>query len=306
MFDRVKTAFRYDTERWEESTLFKFCLCLASVFSSVFLILANKRLMTHYEFDMIFTLSSVHFLFTFLYSYFTAVNISDESKSKFHTWDIVTLALAGTGSIVLMNFNLLTNSVGVYQLSKLACIPTMIAITYFSSNTRISGKSAFSLLLILMGVGVATVTDVQLTEKGLLYASAAVLITSRFQIWQGSRQKEYGISAIQITSLVMPYQTVFTFILALLLEIPFARIKLSYELLFFILLTCVGAVAVNIITYSLIKSTSAITFQVVGHFKTLCTLMFGMYFFPAMHTNENIMGISLALVGMILYGFAKN
>ena len=45
-----------------------------------------------------------------------------------------------------------------------------------------------------MGVGVATVTDVQLKPLGFGFGCCAVMATAMFQIFQGTKQKEFGLS----------------------------------------------------------------------------------------------------------------
>ncbi len=81
------------------------------------------------------------------------------------------------------------------------------------------------------------------------------------------------------------------------------------SLLFAIFMTCVMAVAVNIVTYALIGKTSAVTYQVVGHFKTCLTLLGGYLLFETSKKSasvSNIFGIFVALFGMYLYGDIKS
>jgi solute carrier family 35, member E3 len=59
----------------------------------------------------------------------------------------------------------------------------------------------------------------------------------------------------------------------------------------------------------LIGTTSAITGQVVGHVKTCLIIAGGFVFYPPANFSirdvKNIMGILIAIVGMILYGHIK-
>jgi solute carrier family 35 protein E3 len=68
------------------------------------------------------------------------------------------MAIAGTASIAFMNWNLSTNSVGLYQMSKLMCIPYMVIVSRITQSKKTSLDTLFALFLILTGVGVSTVT----------------------------------------------------------------------------------------------------------------------------------------------------
>ena len=98
----------------------------------------------------------------------------------------------------------------------------------------------------------------------------------------------------------------------------------SMTLVTAILLTCLFAIAVNIVTYALIGRTSAVTYQVVGHLKTVLTLIAGYYLFTKASAHGSggsageaadeeegtpfvhLFGILVAMVGMVLYGDIKS
>ena len=50
-------------------------------------------------------------------------------------------------------------------------------------------------------------TDVQLRPIGFFWGSLAVLSTAIFQIWQGTKQKEFGINAMQLQSGIATWQS---------------------------------------------------------------------------------------------------
>jgi len=75
--------------------------------------------------------------------------------------------------------------------------------------------------------------------------------------------------------------------------------------------SCVLAMGVNITNFGLIAKTSVLTFQVVGHAKTCLILSSGFLFFPHLDAPqeqvlENILGLSIAVAGMILYGHLRD
>jgi solute carrier family 35 protein E3 len=68
--------------------------------------------------------------------------------------------------------------------------------------------------------------------------------------------------------------------------------------------SCFFAVLVNISQYLCIGRFSAVSFQVIGHVKTCLVFFFGWVIFAAPVTERNIMGCSLAVVGMVYYSHA--
>lgn len=72
----------------------------------------------------------------------------------------------------------------------------------------------------------------------------------------------------------------------------------------FILLSCSLAVFCNISQYICIGRFSATSFQVIGHMKTVCVLLLGWILFDSALTIKNILGMLLAVVGMVVYSWA--
>lgn len=72
----------------------------------------------------------------------------------------------------------------------------------------------------------------------------------------------------------------------------------------FILLSCTLAVFCNVSQYLCIGRFSAVSFQVLGHMKTVCVLTLGWLLFDSALTFKNITGMIIAVVGMIIYSWA--
>ena len=73
---------------------------------------------------------------------------------------------------------------------------------------------------------------------------------------------------------------------------------------FFILLSCSLAVFCNMSQYLCIGRFSATSFQVLGHMKTVCVLILGWILFDSALTIKNILGMLLAVMGMVVYSWA--
>lgn len=72
---------------------------------------------------------------------------------------------------------------------------------------------------------------------------------------------------------------------------------------FFIVLSCVISVSVNFSTFLVIGKTSPVTYQVLGHLKTCLVLAFGYVLLRDPFSWRNILGILVAVVGMVLYSY---
>lgn len=56
--------------------------------------------------------------------------------------------------------------------------------------------------------------------------------------------------------------------------------------------------------YLCIGRFSAVSFQVLGHMKTVCVLILGWILFDSALTFKNMCGMGLAIVGMVVYSWA--
>lgn len=293
-------------------------LIIGSIAASVSLILLNKIVMNKFQFKYVMALSAFHFLATAAFSRISAsFGLFVPKRHSMPPIVVFAVAFAGTASVVFMNLSLHKNSVGFYQMTKLLCIPYMVAHTRFVKGTKISLELLLSLFFILCGVGIATVTDIQFNTEGTIYGLVAVISTAQFQIWQGTKQSEYSLNPMQITDIIMPVQFVLCSILSLLIESSLISqqehgtietFEWSSILVYLLLLTAAIAVAVNVLSFALIGKTSAVTYQVVGHFKTILTLVGGYFIFTAGKTETsftNVSGILIGLFGMYLYGDVK-
>ncbi|KAG9135775.1 hypothetical protein Leryth_002493 [Lithospermum erythrorhizon] len=69
-----------------------------------------------------------------------------------------------------------------------------------------SKEVKMSVVVVVIGVGVCTVTDVKVNAKGFLCACVAVLCSSLQQISIGSLQKKYSVGSFELLSKTAPIQ----------------------------------------------------------------------------------------------------
>jgi solute carrier family 35 protein E3 len=246
-------------------------------------------------------------------------------------WMNLKVAAFGVGSICLMNFSLQFNSIGFYQMLKLCIVPCCLVINLVTYGEWATRKVVGALVLVLFGVGVATVSDVELNAVGSMFGAAAVLVTAQYQIWQGKKQKESGLSSMQLANSVSLYQIYVGAALSIFFEgeklisryflatgvetdqtglgsgeAEAASFSEKYYLAGMISLSCLLAVSVNVHSFALIGKTSAVTFQVIGHGKTCLILLAGYWNFlqtggELSELYVNLSGVAIALFGVVLY-----
>ena len=222
----------------------------------------------------------------------------------------------GVASICFSNYSLQFNSVGTYQMAKLCVIPVVLLFNAMRGDYA-SRKVHAALVVIITGVGAATVTDVQLNTKGLLFAVGAIFATAQYQIWQGSKQKEYGLNEMQLAMSVSFVQLMVAGALSAVLEFPDMKERLwdtprpdvdVFDIGIKIITSCFLAMTVNVQSFALIGRTSAVTFQVVGHGKTCLIIIAGYIMFPLPSMLDfiyNATGVSLAVLGVVVYSNLK-
>ncbi|CAD5196112.1 UDP-rhamnose/UDP-galactose transporter 1 [Musa acuminata AAA Group] len=281
-----------------------------NVVSSVGIIMANKQLMSPngYAFGFATTLTGFHFIVTALVGWVS--NATGLSVSKYVPfWELFWFSIVANLSITGMNLSLMLNSVGFYQISKLSIIPVVCFMEFLLHSKHYSRQVILAVAVVALGVGICTVTDVDINAKGLLCACVAVFCTSLQQITIGSFQKKYNIGSFELLSKTAPVQAA-----SLLIVGPFADYYLNHRSLldyrftsgatFFVLLSCSLAVFCNMSQYLCIGRFSATSFQVLGHMKTVCVLILGWILFDSALTLKNILGMLLAVLGMVVYSWA--
>ncbi|XP_009408432.2 UDP-rhamnose/UDP-galactose transporter 3 [Musa acuminata AAA Group] len=281
-----------------------------NVVSSVGIIMANKHLLSanDYAFTFATTLTGFHFAVTALAGLVS--NATGFSASK-HVplWELLWFSLVANLSITGMNLSLMLNSVGFYQISKLSMIPVVCVMEWILHGKQYSKEVKMAVVVVVVGVGVCTVTDVKVNAKGFFCACAAVVSSSFQQISIGSLQKKYAIGSFELLSKTAPMQALSLVSLGPIIDYCLnGKSILKYEFspgaIIFILLSCLLAVFCNISQYLCIGRFSAVSFQVLGHMKTVCVLILGWLLFDSELTLNNIMGMAIAVIGMVVYSWA--
>ncbi|KAI4383798.1 hypothetical protein MLD38_009597 [Melastoma candidum] len=278
-----------------------------SVTSSVSIVICNKALMSKLGFPFATTLTSWHLMVTFC-TLHAAQRLNFFEKKSVDLKTVMLFGMLNGISIGLLNLSLGFNSVGFYQMTKLAIIPFTVLLETIFLNKKFSGQIKLSLFLMLIGVGIASVTDLQLNAMGTVLSALAIVTTCVGQILTNTIQKKLNVSSTQLLYQSAPFQAAILFVSGPLVDrcltkqnvfaYPYSTIVLGT-----IMLSCLIAVAVNFSTFLVIGKTSPVTYQVLGHLKTCLVLAFGYTLLHDPFKQRNIIGIAVAILGMGLYSY---
>lgn len=288
---------------------------LMNIASATGIVFANKAVFSVFQFHFTYALTFVHTLVTMLgMQGFLQAGLFEEKNVPKHK--LLPLAAAYVGYIVLCNLNLNLNPVGFYQITKIAVAPAVLAIDSIIYKKKSSGRVTASVAVVCLGVGLATITDPQISSNfvGLLVGFGSVVATAMYQIWAGVKQKELGLGSMQLLHQYVPLAAALLGGLVLILEpigwtyatkdtilgYPFSLSSLTA-----ILVSAVLGLLVNLSTFLVIGATSSLTYNVVGHVKTVIILTGGVVFFGDTMPLKKLGGIAVAMCGIVWYSQIK-
>eukprot|EP00271_Cylindrocystis_brebissonii_P013441 TRINITY_DN33273_c0_g1_i1.p1 TRINITY_DN33273_c0_g1~~TRINITY_DN33273_c0_g1_i1.p1 ORF type:complete len:396 (+),score=102.36 TRINITY_DN33273_c0_g1_i1:119-1189(+) len=281
-----------------------------SVVSSVSIVICNKALMSTYRFNFGTTLTSWHLVVTFL-SLHAARNMGLFEHKPMDSRTVIGFGLLNGASIGLLNLSLGFNSVGFYQMTKLAIIPCTVLLQTLFLRLKFSLAIQMSLAVLLGGVGIATVTDLELNLKGTVLSLFAIVTTCVAQIMTNTIQRSHKVSSTQLLYQSAPFQAAILLVTGPFLDYFLTNgmnvfaFDYNFGVTFFILLSCSIAVSVNFSTFMVIGKTSPVTYQVLGHLKTCLVLLLGYTLLSNPFSWRNVLGICVAMVGMVSYSYVQ-
>lgn len=277
------------------------------------IVFANKAVLSVYGFEFTTALTLLHTLTTVLgMTIFCHLGLF--SPKSVPTLQVLPLAAAYVGYVVLNNLSLKLNTVGFYQISKICIMPTLIAIEIALFGKYPSNKVLAAVVLVCLGVALATVTDHGLTTNllGLAVGLSAILVTAMYQVWAGSKQKELQTGSMQLLHQYTPIAAIMLAILVPILEpvgvfeaFPDGHTLIGYKYtlssITAIAISSILGLLVSLSTFLVIGATSSLTYNIVGHLKTVTILTGGCFIFGDSMTISRLSGVTLAMVGIAWY-----
>lgn len=281
-----------------------------NIVTSVGIIIVNKALLASYGFTFATTLTGLHFAATTIMTRILKRHGYIQS-STLPVSDLVKYVLFANFSVVGMNVSLMWNSVGFYQIAKLSMIPVSCLLEVVLDRVQYSRNTKLSILLVLLGVAICTVTDMSVNAKGFIAALIAIWSTSLQQYFVHFLQRKHSIGSFNLLGHTAPPQAA-----SLLLVGPFMDYWLTNKRVdtyhyttssvMLVGLSCAIAIGTNLSQFICIGRFTAVSFQVLGHMKTILVLTLGFLFFGKEGLNLHVViGMTIAVLGMIWYSHAS-
>eukprot|EP01064_Diplonema_japonicum_P001933 TRINITY_DN11274_c0_g1_i1.p1 TRINITY_DN11274_c0_g1~~TRINITY_DN11274_c0_g1_i1.p1 ORF type:complete len:342 (+),score=58.07 TRINITY_DN11274_c0_g1_i1:827-1852(+) len=277
---------------------------LLNIGSVIGIVILNKKIFTQYAFDFPNTLMAIHFLIVtvgvWAWQLCTGFDLGDK-ETRPSAAMLGSNAALHVASVMFVNMSLLYNSVGSYQILKLANIPVMCVLEYYLRSIRYSFPVLASLAVLLMGVGLTTTNDVTFNLMGITYGAIATVATAGYQISVKDLTK--GLNSMQSLYFTAPIASVlFTMLIPLFDNVTkLYNYKWTPERCAVIGVSGMLALVIQFTVYVIIGKTSPVTYQVIGHTKTLGVLACGFLFFDTSINTKNLSGMITAMLGVIWY-----
>ncbi|KAJ6301778.1 hypothetical protein OIU77_015988 [Salix suchowensis] len=202
----------------------------------------------------------------------------------------------------LANASLNQNSVGFYQMSKIAVTPSIVLAEFVIFRKTISYKKVLALVVVSGGVAVATVKDLEFNFFGACIAIAWIVPSSINKILWSDLQQQANWTALGLMWKTTPVTVLFLVALMPCLDPPgvlsfrwdlYSSSAIFLTALLGFLLQWSGALALG--------ATSATSHVVLGQFKSCVILLGGYLIFGSDPGFVSICGALTALAGMSVY-----
>lgn len=284
---------------------------LGNVSSSVCIVFVNRILMTTYGFRFACSLSALHYVACTAAMLITA-RMSGAKDAIMPFKDLAIFTIVADASIITLNLSLLFNPVGVYQVAKLLVIPFVCFVEVVFLRRSITLGVVAPMAVVVMGVAVVVVEDLRLdiTLVGLVMAGLSVISSGMQQVLVHTMQHRLGLTANELLGKTAPAQAWSLLAAGPLLDRVMAgqwvtRFAMMPAAAGWLLGSCCLAVLVNVSQFACLGRFRAVTFQVMGHSKTVLVLLGSWLFLGEKMSQRKLAGMALAVGGMVWYGHAS-
>ncbi|XP_054822496.1 nucleotide-sugar uncharacterized transporter 1 isoform X1 [Prosopis cineraria] len=295
---------------------------------AVGIIFMNKMVLQTVNFRFPIFLTLIHYLVSWFFmavlKTFSLLPASPSSKST-QMSSLFTLGFVMSLSTGLANVSLKYNSIGFYQMAKIAVTPSIVLAEFILYTKRVSMAKALALAVVSIGVAVATVTDLQFHVFGACVAVAWIIPSAVNKILWSRLQQQENWTALALMWKTTPITLIFLAAMLPCLDPPGVlsfNWNLQNTLVIFasailgFLLQWSGALALGLVDFCLLggkenfsefllndSATSAISHVVLGQFKTCVLLLGNYYLFGSNPGKTSICGAFTAIAGMSVYAY---
>ncbi|CAN6451069.1 unnamed protein product [Victoria cruziana] len=204
----------------------------------------------------------------------------------------------------LANVSLKYNSVGFYQMAKIAVTPTIVLAEFMLFRKCVSCSKVIALTIVSIGVAVATVTDFQFHLFGACIALAWIIPSAVNKILWSRLQQQDNWTAMALMWKTTPITLISLVGLMPWLDPPgVLSFNWSYSNTSAILLSAALGFLLQWSGALALGATSATTHVILGQFKTCVILLGGYLIFHSNPGPVSICGAITALGGMSVYTY---
>ncbi|CAF0737932.1 unnamed protein product [Didymodactylos carnosus] len=279
--------------------------CAINILSSIGIIFLNKYIFKKCHIKTM-TLTAIQMLFTSV-GLLICLQFNTFTRKQIPIQKVLPLSIAFCGFVVFTNLSLEYNTIGTYQLFKVLTTPVVALISWYHYKTKYSRAVALTLIPVVVGVCTHSVNDIELTIFGTIIASSGVLAASIYQVWVGEKQKEFDMNSQQLLFYQAPLSAVLLIPLILISETfpTYSTTKEQRNAMMAVFVSGILAFVVNLSVYWVIRNTSALTYNMIGHMKTISILVGGFMIFKDDLNIRQFFGIMLTLFGLFTYTFVR-
>lgn len=295
---------------WVTASMYGFL----NITSSVMIVIANKLVLHTYAFAFPAALTLLHMVFTSagITGMATVGMFVPKPISWRHSWP---MGAAFAASVALGNISLQLNSVGFYQLTKLLVPPFVMSIEYLLYHTPWNARVVASILVLISGGVTAATADQQVISNpmGAVMALISVAATALYQVWAGGKQKELEVNGMQLLQHVsLTSAATLGFMVPMLEPVGWADPSDPNTLLGYkwttsstvaVVGSCLLGLLVTLTMFLFIGATSPLTFNVMGHAKSMLIILLGAVIFQEDMAPQKLLGTAIALSGIVWYSW---
>jgi len=211
-------------------------------------------------------------------------------------------------SISFGNLSLSFNTLSLATTFKISATFFVLLFEVILLNKKFSSSLVLCVVLVVIGVLLITVEN---SSSFLLFGTIFGLLGAAFSslstVWSLQVQKRSGIDPIELMSLQAPLSGILLLLLSLLFDSmeSLGHIQHSSELLIWVFMSGILGLCVTISIHQIVSATSPLTYNIISHCKTIALYIGGVLFFGDTFTNQQMMGLIIAMLGVFTYSYIK-
>jgi len=284
-------------------------ILITNFFAAIAVITLNKRAFSHFPFPA--ALTAVHYFMSWagIVTLRRAGAFGPRPVPSGHMRVYYALIVCWSVGNALSNISLDRNSVGFYQLAKILVTPSIVAFDFLAYGRRTTVAQAIALLLACIGIGIASVSDVQLKALGAAVACAAVATSAAQKVLNSHVQQIGGMSTLQVMDKAFPPMCLLSLMYVPVFDSNLDQLAslrwFSVESVLAILASAAAAFCATWSATRIFGLISALAHVLLGQVKTCIVLLIGAFFYDARTTTQGIIGASLALGSITAYSMLR-